>query len=249
VKDGSGLIRGYCHAEIIGNVRFGTAVYLTLVGRLPSPPEDTLFDAMLTSLLDDGFVASTTAASRYVASGNPDFVPAVAGGLLAAGANTVSPWLALGLIDEVEALCADEDVTDREAARRAVGRRLALRERIPGLGHPIHKTTDFRAERIFSIADELGFSGKATHLFHLIHEEFTRETGKTHIPINMDGCLASVGKDLGLSARQVVAVATLSVMPGLMAHVIEEIEAAVPLRFIRDGAYVGHPYRPIPGTH
>ena len=73
-----------------------------------------------------------------------------------------------------------------------------------------------------------------------------RETGKTGVPINMDGCLASVGKDLGLSAHQIVALATLSVMPGLMAHVIEEIEASIPLRWIRTGTYVGSPYRPLP---
>jgi hypothetical protein len=31
-----------------------------------------------------------------------------------------------------------------------------------------------------------------------------------------------------------------------MAHVIEEIEDGVPLRFISDGEYVGEDYRPLP---
>lgn len=41
--------------------------------------------------------------------------------------------------------------------------------------------------------------------------------------------------------NQTVAFAVLSVLPGLMAHVIEEIETGRPLRFIQDGDYVGEP--------
>jgi hypothetical protein len=52
--------------------------------------------------------------------------------------------------------------------------------------------------------------------------------------------------DLGLSAQQTVALALLAVLPGLMAHVIEEIDDGVPLRFISDGEYVGEDYRPLP---
>jgi hypothetical protein len=53
--------------------------------------------------------------------------------------------------------------------------------------------------------------------------------------------LAAIGRDLGLSANQTVAFAVLSVLPGLMAHVIEEIEIGRPLRYIQDGDYVGAP--------
>ena len=84
VEDGIVLIRGYSHGDIIGNIPYASAVFMTLVGRLPSEKEGRLVDAMLTSLLDHGFVASTVSAARYIASGNPEFIPAVAGGLLIA---------------------------------------------------------------------------------------------------------------------------------------------------------------------
>jgi len=84
-EPGQVLIRGYSHAEIIGRLPYANATYLTLVGRLPNEAEARLIDAILTSLLDHGWVASTVTAARYIASGNPQFIPAVAGGILAAG--------------------------------------------------------------------------------------------------------------------------------------------------------------------
>src|SRR4029077_8698209 len=91
VEEGRVIIRGYSHEELIGRVPYASASVLTLVGRVPNPNEAKLLDAMLTSLLDHGFVAATVSAARYAASGNPQFVPAVAAGLLAAGENTLSP--------------------------------------------------------------------------------------------------------------------------------------------------------------
>ena len=56
VEDGRVVIRGYSHAEIMERLRYAEATFLTLVGRLPTPAETRLVDAMLTSLLDHGFV-------------------------------------------------------------------------------------------------------------------------------------------------------------------------------------------------
>src|SRR3990172_2595100 len=85
------IIRGYTHEEIMGNLPYAEAPFLTMVGRLPTPGEARLTDAILTSLLDHGLQACSVSAARYIASGNPQLVPGVAGGILAAGANTLSP--------------------------------------------------------------------------------------------------------------------------------------------------------------
>jgi hypothetical protein len=47
-----------------------------------------------------------------------------------------------------------------------------------------------------------------------------------------------------------VSVAILAVLPGIMAHVIEEIEEGKPLRIVRDedNVYLGHPEREIPNA-
>jgi citrate synthase len=246
VEDGRVIIRGYSHEDIIGRLPYATATFLTIVGRLPSPAEARLLDAMLTSLLDHGFVASTVSAARYAASGNPQFIPAVAAGLLAAGQNTLSPEHSYALINEARALRAQNGWDDLRTAREIVERRRRERRRLPGLGHPVHRGGDFRAEVLFALADELGLSGDATTLYRTIHAEFVRQSGRSSIPINIDGCLACLGMDLELTAHQTVAISVLAVLPGLMAHVIEEIDAGVPLRFIADGEYVGEGHRPLP---
>jgi citrate synthase len=109
---------------------------------------------------------------------------------------------------------------------------------VPGLGHPTHKDSDFRADILFDLAGELSLSGAATEQIGAIQRQFVASTGKS-LPINIDGALAAVSMDLGLSYLQATALAVISVLPGLMAHVIEEISEPRPLRHITDGEYVG----------
>jgi citrate synthase len=247
LEEGRCLIRGYSHERLIGRVTYASAAYLTIVGELPAPPLDRLVDAMLTSLLDDGFVAATVSAARYIASGNPQLVPAVAGGLLAAGQNTLSPEHSFVLLDRAFELAADGALSTDDAADAVVREYRSRRQRIPGLGHPVHRSSDFRADRLFELAAELGLEGESTRMVRAIHAAFTRETGR-RLPINIDGCLACLGRDIGLTAPQIVSFAILAVLPGVMAHTIEEIESDHPLRFIRDGEYVGERERPLPAV-
>jgi len=245
VQEGRVIIRGFSHEEIMKTLGYADATFLTLVGRRPSDAEGKLTDVILTSLLDHGFVAATVAAARYIASGNPQFVPAVAGGLLAAGQNTLSPEHSFELIEHARRVKTDGDLTDEEAAKVVIDEVRASGKRVPGFGHPIHRNGDFRAEVLFDLAGELGLAGEATRLYRAIHSEFVRQTGKTDVPINIDGCLACLCMDIGLTAQQTVGLALLAVLPGLMAHVIEEIESPATLRWIKDGEYVGDPYRPL----
>jgi citrate synthase len=238
-------IRGCSQEEIMRRLDYAEGTFLTLVGRMPSAAEARLVNAMLLSLLDHGFVAATITAARYIASGNPEFVPAVAGGLLAAGSNTLSPEHSCELIERARELRDERELSDAEAAELVVEELRAAGRRVPGLGHPVHREGDFRATVLFELADELELAGDATNLYRAIHAAFVAQTGKTTIPINIDGCLACLGMDLGLSPRQTVSIALLGVLPGLMAHVDEEIQQAIPLRYITDGEYVGEPERPL----
>jgi citrate synthase len=246
VQEGRVVIRGFSHEEIMETLTYAEATFLTLVGRLPSPAEGKLTNAMLTSLLDHGFVAATVSAARYIASGNPEFVPAVSGGLLAAGQNTLSPEHSFELIEHARAIKERDGLSDEDAARVVIDEVRAAGRRVPGFGHPIHRDGDFRARVLFDLADELGLDGDATRLYRAIHAEFVRQTGKTNVPINIDGCLACLGMDLGLTAQQTVSLALLAVLPGLMAHVIEEIDSPSTLRWITSGEYVGDNHHPLP---
>ena len=245
VQEGRVIIRGYSHEEIMQRLDYTEGAFLTLVGRLPSPEEARLVTAILNSLLDHGFVASTVTAARYIASGNPTFVPAVAGGLLAAGANTLSPADSYALIADADRRRAEQGLSREEVAVQVVEELRAAGRRVPGFGHPVHRNGDFRATVLFALTEELGLPSDHIQMFQAIHAEFVRQTGKTNLPINIDGCLAAVALDLGLSVHQIVGFALLAVLPGLMAHVIEEIDAQVPLRHIRDGEYTGPDHRPL----
>jgi citrate synthase len=237
VSEGVVNLRGYSLAELMRKATYAEGAFLSITGRMPTPHEHRLVDAILNSLLDHGYVASTISAARYIASGNPQFVPAVAGGILAAGSNTLSPEHSFDLLDRAAELRGDD--TLEEAAERVVEEHVAAKKRLPGFGHPTHKTSDFRADILFDLAAELGLDGESTRQFQAIHRAFVARTGKTNVPINIDGALAAIGRDLGWSANQTVAFAILSVLPGLMAHVIEEIETGQPLRYIQDGDYIG----------
>lgn len=246
VREGTVLLRGYPLSDVMRELTYAEGAFLSIIGRLPSPQETRLVDAILTALLDHGFVASTITAARYVASGNPQFIPAVAGGLLAAGSNTLSPEHSFGLIREAQAVREEQNLDAEGAAVIIVERYRSTKRRLPGFGHPVHKDSDFRADILFELAHELGLAGDGIIQYQAILAEFVRATGRTGIPINIDGALAAVGHDLGWSANQTVAFAVLSVLPGLMAHVIEEIETGKPLRYITSGAYVGAEERPLP---
>ena len=245
-KPGRVTVRGFAHDDLIGDVSFAAGAFLTLTGRLPSAAELELVNAMLNSVIDHGFVSVTTATARYAASGNPQLLSAVAAGLLAIGDNTLSPQASYLLLQRVAALAAEAGVTDAEAAGRVVHDILVADGRIPGLGHPIHESVDYRAEGVFRVASRVGIEGRYSALLRDVHRTFLEQTGKRQVPINIDGCLASVSLDLGLSLHQAVGLAVIGVMPGLIAHVAEEIADGVPLRYIEDGNYTGESARPLP---
>lgn len=248
VMEGKAIIHGYSHEALIGDHSYAEGVFLTLRGELPTKQEARMMDAMLMSLLDHGFVAASVLAARYCASGNPQLVPGTAAGLLTAGSNTISPQHSAEFLDNAVKMMRVENIMMEEAARRVVAKVRAERRRIPGLGHPTHKGDDFRARKLRTIAAECGLLGDKIKMFEAIHAEFLRSTGKQGICINVDGMLGAIMSEMGFRPMQMAAVALLAVLPGIMAHVIEEIEEGKPLRIVRDedNDYLGHPERPLP---
>jgi citrate synthase len=248
VLDGRVIIRGYSHEKLIGDRSYADGVFLTLRGELPTPNEARMVDAMLNSLLDHGFVAASVLAARYCASGNPQLIPATAAGLLTAGSNTISPQHTAQFLDEAWQLMERESLSIEETAKRVVAQVRATKRRVPGYGHPTHKGDDFRATKLWSIAAECGFIGDRTRLYQEIHAEFVRVTGKKEICINVDGALACIMVEMGFRPLQMVSIAALAVLPGILAHVIEEIEEGKPLRIVRDEDqnYIGTAERSVP---
>lgn len=241
------FIRGYPLVDLMGNYTYTEILWLTFTGELPTEREREMLDTILGCIVDHQYVAANVGAARFTASGNPQFIPALAAGILTIGANTVSPFLGAELINRAYDLMKKENLSYEDTAKRIIAEFRAEKKRIPGFGHPIHKKYDPRAVRLLDVAERLGFLGEKTRLFLAIHDEFERAYGKgQEIPINIDGAMACVFNDMGWNPLLSTAIATLSFMPGLMAQVVEELTQPFVIRWIHDSEYVGVPPRPLP---
>ena len=232
IAAGDILIRGYPLTEIIENLSYAEALYLTLRGELPNQKETRVMNALLCGIVDHEFINATTPAARFVASAFPESsIPGIAAGVLAMGSYTVSPQDSTALINSAYELMKRENLTMEETAKRVVKDYQQSKRRIPGLGHPVYKEADPRAVALRKVAIEAGLWGEKSQLYEAIHDEFVKSMGRP-ICINIDGMMACVGNEMGFDPLEMAGIAALSFMCGIIAHVVEEIREGVPLRVI-----------------
>ena len=79
------LVRGYPLDEIMGRLTFGEAIYLLLMGEMPSPAIGRLMEAMLVSFIDHGATPPSTLAARNTATTGAPLRACVAAGVLGFG--------------------------------------------------------------------------------------------------------------------------------------------------------------------
>src|SRR5260370_19467012 len=79
------LIRGYPVDEMMGRLGFAEAVYLLLMGELPTPAIGRMFNAVLVSSIDHGVTPPSTLAARNVATSGAPLKDSVTAGVLAFG--------------------------------------------------------------------------------------------------------------------------------------------------------------------
>src|SRR5262245_49373746 len=91
VDDGKVLIRGYDLEALIGGESFTSSCFLLLRGRLPSPGEERVLDAVLNAVLDYALLKPGTVAARYAVSANPSMVAGIAAAVLSVGSYTLAP--------------------------------------------------------------------------------------------------------------------------------------------------------------
>lgn len=245
--EGQVLIRGYEVREVIEQLSFVEATYLVIRGQRPTAQQTRVFDLLLRSTLEHGFVVASSCAARIVASAVPEApAAAIAAGVLAHGSVTGSPHLVAEMIIDVVSGSPDEE---EERIERLVQIARTENRIIPGLGHPLHKSGEPRAEAIRKGLEDLSAVGPHSEAMHRIRERFVAETG-IELPINVDGELGPALVDLGFTPTEITGIGILSFLPGIIAHTVEEIVDGVPLRFMPDAfgvAYVGEPLRQLDG--
>jgi citryl-CoA lyase len=225
-------VRGYDLETLIGNLTFADSVHLLIRGELPSRAERRVLDAVLTAVLDYALQKPGTVAARFIASANPSMSAALAGAALAVGTYTLDPADTVAFAVEHEARFAASGQSLEDYARDAVARLRAERTRIPGLGHPVFRFEDPRAQRLRAIAVEAGVWNGIGEVYEALHRAFTAAPGKESIPVNDVGMMGILLAQLGYTAHESTGISIISTLPGVVAHVSEEFRARKPIRVI-----------------
>jgi citryl-CoA lyase len=245
------LIRGYHVDAMMGRITFSEAIYLLLMGELPTPAIGKMIDAILVSSVDHGVTPPSTIVARNVAATGAPLRAGVAAGVLSFGAyhgGDVEACMRMldGGLDEIA-----HGQSVHEAAEHIVEAHLAQGQRPPGFGHRLH-TRDPRAVRLMQLAMELELDAGHIRLMRMLERLLDARSGPhgEPMPMNVDGAIAAVCGDLGLDYEFGNALFIISRVPGLIAHAHEERLRQSPMRQIdpKDHVYDGPSERRLPET-
>jgi len=208
--------------DILGRVNLGDMAFLQLKGRLPTPQESVVFNAIAVTLVEHGMTPSAIAA-RMTYAGSPEAMQAaIAAGLLGMGSAMVGAM-------ENAARMLQEAIPDRKAridinalAREVVKQYQAKGETIRGIGHHFHKPLDPRAPRLFEIARTNGLGGPYIELMEAI-SSCAEATSPEPLPVNAPGAIGAIASELDLPWQIVRGIGVMARAIGLIAHIREEI--------------------------
>ncbi|OFW30880.1 MAG: hypothetical protein A3H97_19140 [Acidobacteria bacterium RIFCSPLOWO2_02_FULL_65_29] len=245
------LVRGYALDEMMGRLSFAEAVYLLLMGELPSPAIGRMLNAVLVSTIDHGVTPPSTLAARNVATSGAPLKDCVAAGILAFGPHhggdieTCMRFLDAGL----SLVRAGRPL--QEAANQIVDDCLRLDQTPPGFGHRFH-THDPRAARLFQMALELELEDEHVRMIRAVERALDARQAQLGraLRVNVDGAIAAISADLGFAYELGNAIFLISRLPGLIAHSHEERLRQAPMRQIdpKDHDYDGSRARRLPET-
>ncbi|HJZ70387.1 MAG TPA: citryl-CoA lyase [Vicinamibacterales bacterium] len=243
------LIRGYPVDEMMGRLGFAEAVYLLLMGELPTPAIGRMLNAVLVSSLDHGVTPPSTLAARNVATSGAPLKDCVAAGILAFGPHHGGDIESCMLFLDKGLSEIRTGKSPHDAAISIVQEYVATKEVPPGFGHRLH-ARDPRAARLFQMALELELEGEHVRLIRAcerVLESHVDAFGRP-LPVNVDGAIAAISADLGFAYELGNAIFLISRLPGLIAHAHEERTRQAPMRQIdpKDHDYDGARQRRVP---
>jgi citrate synthase len=226
VKPDELRLRGHRIDDLMGHVTFAEAIYLALVGELPSPEVGRLMDAILVASIDHGATPPSTLTARTAASTGAPLNAALAAGILSINQHhggAIEDCMRL-ILRVVESGSGDlgQAAADLVSAHRAAGKRMA------GFGHRIHRA-DPRVARLFELAAEARIADQGVATVRLLADALAAQTGRD-LPVNVDGALAAILFDLGIAPELANAFFIMARVPGLVAHIHEERTRQRPMR-------------------
>src|SRR5476649_1310851 len=243
------LVRGYPLDEMMGRLGFAEAVYLLLMGELPTPAIGRMLNAVLVSSIDHGVTPPSTLAARNVATTGAPLKDCVAAGILAFGPHHGGDIESCMRFLDAGLTLVRNGQSLRDAADTIIANCVDQSAVPAGFGHRFH-TRDPRAARLFQMAHELELEGEHVRLIRAVERaiDARKEDFGRPLPVNVDGAIAAVCADLGFAYELGNAIFLISRLPGLIAHAHEERTRQTPMRQIdpKDHDYDGARERLLP---
>ena len=241
------LVRGYPLDEMMGRLTFGEAIYLLLMGDVPSPGIGSLMEAILVSFIDHGVTPPSTLAARNTATTGAPLRACVAAGVLGfvryhgGDIESCMQFLDTGLE------LVRKGASYKDAAVTIVKRCQEVGEPIPGFGHRFH-TRDPRAARLFQMALELEIEAEHIQMIRAVEHAVAALPDGHAVPVNIDGAIAAVCGDIGIPPEIANALFIISRVPGIAAQAQEERAREHPMRQIdpKEHSYDGSAERRLP---
>ena len=222
------MVRGQdlCN-DLMGHMGSTEFFLLHLMGE-PATKEQVFFmDAMLVGLAEHGMVPCVQAARMTLAAAPEALQGAVAAGINGAGsvilgaAENVGVMLSRG-VTEME----ERGKTAAAEAKRVVEELLAAKKSVPGFGHPLHWPDAPRAIRLLQLAHERKVIGRHTEFLEALSPVVDEACGR-HLPININGTIASIMLDLDFPMQALRGVPILARTIGLLGHLYEETQRPI----------------------
>jgi len=207
--------------ELLGKITFTEMTWLMLVGKMPTPQQARMIDALLNILVEHGMVSSVVAARLTYHTAPEALQGAVVASLQGAGSVHLgsSEYAAKWMVDALP----DRAAGDLDGiATQIVAEHVKSNKRIAGIGHRTHPHGDPRAVKLFQIARETGVYGRYCDLIQRVSAA-AQAHHKRSFPPNVTGAIAAIALDMGIPWQLTKGFALIGRTLGTIAHIGEEI--------------------------
>jgi len=225
VKNNETIVRNKKLTDLALEETFVNNIYFILTGKQATREIEKMLNIIFSLCLDHGFGAVSTFVSRVATSAKVSLQQSLIAALAAMGH-------AHGGACEDAAMWYQEQMNKNISTMEAVRIALEQGRKIPGYGHAI-VAHDNRIDILIKEAKSLGIYSRHMHFAEEVSEEIKKQKGK-EIPLNIDGCIAAVALDMDLPAYIATGFFIIGRLPGILAHIKEEIEQNNKLRRIAE---------------
>ncbi len=231
INNGQETIRGKKLSGLIQKNTFTETIFLIWRGRMPKPAETKMLDAMLVAAIDHGIGTASAMTARIVASAKNSLHTALTAGILAMGERH-------GSAIENAAKFFIENKNNKNLSQ-TVKELKDKKVRLAGFGHAVLER-DERSENLLKIAKKLGFFKDTCKTAIVIEKELNKLSSKP-LPLNIDGAMGAILADMGFDPDIMKGVFITARVPGLVAHIYEEIKNDTGLRRLNENEidYIG----------